>query len=282
MHSGASCSSDEDGAGAAPGDLLEELFRSGGGAAHAAVAARRGSVASSGSKASLARGAGPAGGAGGHPAPAEQQRQEDLARLKAERKRFMSPKAAVVGGSGSSQQPSQRRKPGGGAAAAADEDGGLSRAEFLEMQREVQLYGGCPSLGSKDQFPLLAVHCSEPHAPCSPGRCGACVRGSSGRAGQPREAPPAPPLLLPNRSRKSFPCGTRAARRTVPPSQPPCGHIVQTIAVARPPGLGQLPCAAASNSRHMPPFQTCSYGPLGAAHCALMLPLSSCRACVCR
>lgn len=122
---------DEDGADAAPGDLVEELFRSG-----------SGSAASRGGR-PLARGAGPAGDAGGQPALAEQQRQEELARLRAERKRFMSPKAAVVGGGGGSQPSSQRRTPGKGGAAASAEDGGLSRTEFLEMQREVQLYGEC-------------------------------------------------------------------------------------------------------------------------------------------
>jgi hypothetical protein len=86
------------------------------------------------------------------------QQRHDQVRLKLERKRFMHSKAAVITGR-SGQQPNQRRRSGGGLGSsaggggtplgsgmgaegdAAAADGGVSRAEFQKMQREVLLYG---------------------------------------------------------------------------------------------------------------------------------------------
>ncbi|KAL4444596.1 hypothetical protein ABPG77_002413 [Micractinium sp. CCAP 211/92] len=112
-------------------DVVEHIFDS-----------RRGSA---GSK----RGGGPAGGAGGGPggaaAAAQAAQAAELARLQQERKRFMSAKAAVLAGDGPQQpQAGRRRRSSGGAPslAAAPADGeGLSREEFLQIHREVQLLG---------------------------------------------------------------------------------------------------------------------------------------------
>ncbi|EFN59683.1 hypothetical protein CHLNCDRAFT_133205 [Chlorella variabilis] len=128
-------------------DPVEHIFEGRGGKA----AARRASngVGSAG-RAPGPRGAGPAGGSGGLPAtPQQQQRVQEAARLKAERKRFMSSKPAVVSGSGGAGEQGgsgRRRVPGGTPGSGSAAGGGeaedvVSRAEFLEMQREVQLYG---------------------------------------------------------------------------------------------------------------------------------------------
>ncbi|KAI3429512.1 hypothetical protein D9Q98_005601 [Chlorella vulgaris] len=150
-----SSSDDEEGA-AAGDDLLDRLFASGGRSqARGSSGHHRRAAVGSGAarRASAARGGGPAGGAGGVPAaPLEQQQFEELVRLKAERKRFMSSKAAVVTGKGSSsqQEPAKRSRPGRHAAApggvgaggvAGSAGNGVTRAEFQEMQREVQTYG---------------------------------------------------------------------------------------------------------------------------------------------
>lgn len=111
------------------GQVVEHIFHSGG---------------RPGSSAGARRGAGPAGGAGGMPGtPHQQLAAAEAERLRLERKRFMSSKAAVVTSGG--QQPARggARRPGSatpGGAAAAEADG-ISREEFLAMQREVQLYG---------------------------------------------------------------------------------------------------------------------------------------------
>ncbi len=128
-------------------DVVEHIFDS-----------RRGSA---GSK----RGAGPAGGAGGGPggaaAAAQAAQAADLARLQQERKRFMSAKAAVLAGDGP-QQPQagrRRRSSSGGAPSlvAASADGeGLSREEFLQIHREVQL------LGEEKGLTILGVYHAVP------------------------------------------------------------------------------------------------------------------------
>lgn len=144
-------SSSDDGGGsdddeAVPAAFVEHIFDSGG------IRARRASAAGSG--ANSARGGGPAGGAGGLPATPQQQlgSAADELRMRIERKRFMSSKAAVITKSRSTFSPSQqkapqrRRQPGGGTpgapgAAGGEGDGSVSREEFRSMQREVQLYG---------------------------------------------------------------------------------------------------------------------------------------------
>lgn len=93
------------------------------------------------------RGAGPAGGAGGGPgnpaAAAQAAQAAEVARLQQERKRFMSAKAAVLAGDGLQQAQAgrRRRSSAGGMPSVAGDSEGLSRDDFLQIQREVQLLG---------------------------------------------------------------------------------------------------------------------------------------------
>lgn len=135
---GSDSGDDEEGGQPEPGarkrkvDIVEHIFHS-----------RRGSAGST-------RGAGPAGGAGGGPggsaAAAQAAQAAELARLQQERKRFMSAKAAVLVGDGPQQpQAGRRRRSSVGApspvmAEAAGSEG-LSREEFQQIHREVQLLG---------------------------------------------------------------------------------------------------------------------------------------------
>jgi hypothetical protein len=125
-------------------DLVENIFHSTASQqAPSSQKAKRRSSAAAG-----IRGAGPAGGAGGLPAAQAQQQgtPADLLRLKAERKRFMSSKAATVSGGGNGSAPARQRRrasdaSGSPAGVGVQEHDGVSRAEFLQMQREVVQFG---------------------------------------------------------------------------------------------------------------------------------------------
>lgn len=135
---GESGSGGSDGGDAPPADLVEHIFDGSG--------KRSRPSSASGSKPGSQRGAGPAGGAGGMPRTPQPPplAASEAERLRLERKRFMSSKAAVItsGGPGSQPGSQRRRRPGGtpGSALGGEEDG-VSREEFMAMQREVQQLG---------------------------------------------------------------------------------------------------------------------------------------------
>lgn len=102
--------------------------------------------------------------------------------MKVERKRFMSSKAgAVAGGEAGLQdgapRPGKRGKQGQQQQQAVAEEGAVSRAEFMQMQREVHLLGGpvaccCCSLTSC-YSPACCCYCCRlhfRHNPCRPSR----------------------------------------------------------------------------------------------------------------
>ena len=263
---GGGSSSDGEGSGsgsddddAPPADLVEHIFDSSG------RRARPGSA--NGGKPGSQRGAGPAGGAGGMPrTPQQPLADSEAERLRLERKRFMSSKAAVItsGGPGSQPGSQRRRRPGGtpGSTLGGEEDG-VSREEFMAMQREVQQLGeaagaaaaaaaaacacafGCLAWGPPADALLAAALCM----PCrllvlhwAPPRraCG----GAAASHGHPPAAPATRPWEL-------FPRATRPPRRAAAPhKKPACGHIVQPSAAAGASGAQPRTCVAASNPRH--------------------------------
>lgn len=256
--SGSGGSDDDDAA-----DLVEHIFDSNG------KHARPGSATAS--KPGSQRGAGPAGGAGGLPrTPQQQLAASDAERLRLERKRFMSSKAAVITSGGPGSQPgSQRRRRSGGTPGSAlgGEEEGVSREEFLAMQREVQQLGestcsrSCGLLVSRGHAAACNACALARFLPCTTCLCcghlaarsalGAAtprVRGSSG----PRGHFPAAPATRP---RELFPRATRPPRRAAAPhSQPMRAHstAIRSGGPRAQPAPARLPPIPATRTMQLP------------------------------